>query len=184
MVKFTTNISAKILILIFILSLTVNCKKEKLDDKLTMQRKEYIGNQLRIDGYYYYKYGNPEYISMQFMYKNGIIMDMGVSNKNIDAIETEILTPEYINAIKKYKCNWGVFQIENTSIKFEKWYPVSDGVYHAYVRSGAILNDTTFVINESYRFQDGQKTEIRSLNEIYRFKNFSPKPDSTNSFIE
>jgi hypothetical protein len=51
------------------------------------------------------------------------------------------------------------------------------------VRAGQILNDTTFVIAESYRMNEGKKTEVKERNETYHFKQFNPKPDSTNRFI-
>jgi len=54
----------------------------------------------------------------------------------------------------------------------------------AYISEGSILNDTTFVITSSYRMVDGKKTEVTSRNETCHFRQFSPNPDSTNTFIE
>ncbi|MBW7845753.1 MAG: hypothetical protein H3C45_08955, partial [Bacteroidia bacterium] len=87
------------------------------------------------------------------------------------------------DSYKKYKSNWGVFKIEGNFIQFERWYP-SDPPLKAYVRAGTIINDTTFLITESYRMQDGKKTEVKTRNETYYFKQFSPKPDSTNTFVQ
>ena len=64
---------------------------------------------------------------------------------------------------------------------FEKWYPNSPGQPKVYIREGKILNDTTFHITASYR-PDG--SERREKDEIYHFKQFSPKPDSTNNFVK
>jgi hypothetical protein len=81
------------------------------------------------------------------------------------------------------KYNYGRFLIENDNIKFERWYPGSPPL-PAYIRSGTILNDTTFVITEIYRMKNGNKTEVETgRNEIYHFKQFSPKPDSTNRYV-
>ena len=80
------------------------------------------------------------------------------------------------------KHDWGTFQINKDSIVFERWYPAE--VSKSYYRSGKILNDTTFVITESYRLRNGKKKEWREKNEVYHFKAFSPKPDSTNRFIK
>lgn len=175
----------RILILLSILSLASNCKKESLDDRLTLQRTDYTGNQLRIDGYYYQKQDN-KYYTLYILYRNGIIVYAGggYSEEELLELEGKFANSNFHKSIIECKDNWGVYLIEDTSIKFEKWYPVSDGIYHAYVRSGKILDDTTFVINESYRFQNGIKTETQTLNETYHFKQFSPKPDSTSSFIK
>jgi hypothetical protein len=82
------------------------------------------------------------------------------------------------------KFNWGVFQVNGANIKFERWYPSSGGPLKAYISSGEILNDTTFLITESYRMQKGNKTELKDRNETYYFREFSPKSDSTNKFIK
>jgi hypothetical protein len=39
-------------------------------------------------------------------------------------------------------------------------------------------------ITETYRMKNGTKTEISTENNIFNFRKFSPKPDSTNSFIK
>ncbi len=169
------------------LCLSSNCKKEGIltDDELSIPKKEFSGNQLRIDGYYYQKYGNPERLMIYFMYRNGILLygGGGYEMGKINEFEQEIQTQQAINKIRGLKFCWGVFDINSINIKFERWYP-SEGTLPSYVRSGTILNDTTFVISESYRFQNGEKTDAQTENETYHFKKFSPKPDSTNKFIK
>jgi hypothetical protein len=73
-----------------------------------------------------------------------------------------------------------VFIIEDNVIKFERWYP-SERPYNAFVREGVILKDTTFHITKSYR---SNGTEKREKDEIYHFRKFSPKPDSTNVYVK
>jgi hypothetical protein len=111
---------------------------------------------------------------------NGVILAAG----GLELSETEMdkyLTKEFVNSdsYKKYKSNWGVFEIDGMLIKFERWYP-SDPPLKSYINSGLILNDTTFQITKSMR-SDG--SEVKEINEIYHFRSFSPKPDSTNSFV-
>jgi len=165
-----------------------NCNKDNLwkDDELSINKEPYTGNQLRIDGYFYeigvdgYLY--PEY----FFYSNGSLIYIGgrYSPNTIDAeLENFITSPYYINDAKNDKLTGGLFIIDGLFIKFEKWYPSSGVGLPAYVRVGKILNDTTFVITESYRMQKGTKTETKERNETYYFRQFSPKPDSTNIFI-
>ena len=52
----------------------------------------------------------------------------------------------------------------------------------AYLKTGDIINDTTFVITEVERSKDG--SERRTINEMYHYKHYSPKPDSTNNFVK
>ncbi len=152
----------------------LNCGKEK-DDKLNLVQQDFNGDQLRLDGYYYTEKENFEGIiySRYTFYKNGIVRYLGSIN------DLELLN--FVNG--NSKTVWGIFNIENNNIQFERWYPSSGGPLEAYVRAGKILNDSTFHITETYRLLNGEKTEYRLKNEIYHFKQFSPKPDSTNSYI-
>jgi hypothetical protein len=178
----------KTLLLVLFLSLVMpSCKKIDLfqDDELTLSRQDYTGNQLRIDGYYYFEYINSsiDYVSILFLYKNGIILSGGASLlSELPDLEESYRNGTFYNHIKNIKFGWGVHQIEGSKIKFEQWYP-SEKPYKTYVSEGAILNDTTFQITQSYRNQDGKRTEVDSKSEIYHFREFSPKPDSTNNFI-
>jgi hypothetical protein len=169
-----------ILIMLGIILSSNSCIKNILaDDELTLEKRPYVGNQLRIDGYYYLldDYGiNATY----FFYQNGIIIHRGgwISN-NLEELEHNFETINW-NEIKDNKLKWGVFQVDGNEILFERWYPSSGGPTPAYIRSGEILNDTTFLITKSVRPKTGEEKE---LNEVYHFREFSPKPDSTNIFI-
>jgi len=162
-----------------------NCNKDKIwkDDELSIDRKEYTGNILRVDGYYYDTF-NSSYLSLYCFYRNGILLAAGGVFSSIQEMD-DYINKEFINSqkYKEYKSNWGVFKTEGNSIQFERWYP-SEPLLKAYIRAGHILNDTTFVITESYRMKKGKKTEVDSESETYHFRQFSPKPDSTNSFIK
>ena len=162
-----------------------NCSKDKIwkDDELSIQRMSYTGNQLRIDGYYYELVDGVLY-GIYCFYDNGVIHHLwdGIKTSEINQFEQTITTIEFIEKIKKIKYSWGVFQIEGNQIKFERWYP-SDPPLKSYMRTGEIINDTTFVISESYRMHKGKKSEIKARKETYHFKQFSPKPDSTNTFV-
>ena len=161
-----------------------SCKKDILaDDKLTLERRDFLGNQLRIDGYYYFMTEDNLHYTY-FFYENGIIIHGGGNAPNtspIEFIENQFKSESYLKALKNHKTAWGVFQIEENRISFERWYPSSGGPAPVFIRSGEILNDTTFVITQSTRSKTGEQ---KKLNEIYHFKEFSPKPDSTNTFIQ
>lgn len=150
------------------------------DDELTLTQQDYNGDELRTDGYYYLKSNPDHFMGGYFFYKNGIHSFVGgrFLLDNMEELENNLRNNYYdLNHIYIY----GLFQINDTNIKFERLYPGE--IKTAYIREGTILNDTTFHITESYRMKDNKKTEVRVKDEIYHFKQFSPKPDSTNSFI-
>ncbi len=88
-----------------------------------------------------------------------------------------ILNHRYTNN----KSSWGLFIINDQIIQIERYYPTDHLRKSAYINEGKILNDTTCHFTVSYR-SDG--SERRDEDEIFHFKQFSPKPDSTNSFIK
>lgn len=183
MVKIQRNFTLQLLIILSLLCLASNCSKDKIfkDDELSIPKLAYNGNQLRIDGYYYQeKDGN--FFSLYCFYKNGVILYLGggFTSVQIISLEDRFKNGSFYHDIKNYKDYWGVFNIHQNNIMFEKWYPSSGGGLPAYIRSGVILNDTAFLISKSIRSKTGEEKE---LNETYHFKQFSPKPDSTNVFI-
>lgn len=174
----------KYLISIIILATTsISCKKLYPDDELSMSRQNYNGNTLRLDGYYSYDWGDA--MNVYFFYFNGVILDGNSFEKQeLEEKELKYVNGEFYDFAKNSKLNWGVFKIESDIIKFEQWYPGSGPAKRAYIREGKVLNDTTFHITKSYRMKNGKKKDENNQNEIYHFKKFSPKPDSTNKFIE
>ena len=159
-----------------------SCSKVLEDDMLTLERIQNSSSSLRLDGYYFSEFESDQpNLRIYFLYKNGIILS-GSSPSIVDlaAIEEEFRNGEYYNTIKDVKFQWGVYQIEGSEIKFERWYP-GERPYEVFLRSGLILSDTTFRIT-TFSKPDGSDAEVRD--ELYKFKKFSPRPDSTNIFIE
>lgn len=155
------------------------------DDELSISKKTYLGKELRTDGYYL-KETNDKYSNAYFFYKNGVVLSGNAiknTSEKIKEKEEEYTDGTYYSYVKKDKINWGLFEIEGSIIRFERWYPGSGGPLSAYIREGTILNDTIFKITQSYRMQNEKKTEIRSKDELYYFKALNPKPDSTNVFV-
>ena len=158
----------------------VGCNKMFPPDNLSLQRIPYSGNELRIDGYYYTEMYNykEKFLNVYFFYANGIVRYGGGGYLSCEEVEDCILNNQIIQG--KSRTDWGVFQVNGDNVKFERWYPSSGGGAPAYVREGTILNDTTFHITLSYR-SNGKERETK--NEMYHFRQFSHKPDSTNRFI-
>lgn len=145
------------------------------DEKLSMQRKGYVGNELRTDGYYYvFKESTT---AIYFLYRNGILLSAGgYLSYNLEAIEKVI-----INKDVKSKDHWGIFIVDGNSIQYEKW--VGSTGFHASLSksTGYIENDTTIHFTEKY-ISEAQATH--SIDEIWHFKQFDNKPDSTNIYIK
>lgn len=156
------------------------------DDPLSIARQNYNGNQLRVDGYYYVGYyaNSNYYFNTFFLYRNGTLLNTGAEESG-DFIQFETRLQSFNSDFWKNgpKYYWGVFVIDSAEIKFEKWY-CAEGVCSAYIRAGKIVNDTTFLITEKYKIVNGKKSKLRESNEIYHFKQYSPKPDSTNNYIQ
>ena len=163
-----------------------NWPKPTPDDSLSLPLQNYTGTEIKTDGYWYDvspDSDNNIWFNIYFFYENGVIFGgTSVQDYNLEMREEEFRNGTYYESSFDIKHNWGVFVVDSPYIAFERWYPNFPPL-HAYVRAGKIINDTTFVITESYRMVDGQKTEMKDRNETYHFKKFCPKPDSTNSFI-
>jgi hypothetical protein len=146
-----------------------------------MQKTPYTGDKLRIDGYYY---SNPYYenqVSIAVFYRDGFCIHTRIISKSGDIlsdIENEILlNNKYISELKNDPCHIGVFHVINPYIEFEVWEYRS----WTFTYFGEIVNDTTFIIN---KWVNNRTKETSSENLTYRFKQFSPKPDSTNVWIK
>jgi len=171
-------------VLLFSMFMTfVCCRKILIDDELNLSRENYFGDEIKLTGYFFQQYFQMEdYVSIYFFYNNGIVMYAGsFKQAELADVEAKFQAEEWIESVRKIKSRWGVFLITEENIKFELLYPKPP--LKAYVRAGKILNDSTFHILEVYRFVEGKKTDQKELNEYYHFHSYSPKPDSTNSYI-
>jgi hypothetical protein len=167
----------KILIHILLaIALFSSCDKLFEDDKLTLKREPYVGNELRMDGYYYETTGTRVLV----FYRNGTVNDFGGINLNeMDRFEEDMFT----NQLRNLKRSWGVFQITEDEILYERWFFSPPPSINTYFFRGKILNDTTYVINEMYRLKNGKKYDVSEENYTYKFKRLDHKPDSTNQYI-
>ena len=167
-------------ILIFItIVLFGSCSKKLFE--LAMAKTPYTGSELRIDGYYYSDLTLERYINIAIFYRDGFCIHTRIIPINQDTltyIENEILlNTAFISKIKSIPGHIGVFQIMYPDIKFETWEARTATFSHF----GKIVNDTTFIINKQV---DNRTNTTYSENLTYRFKKFSPKPDSTNAFVK
>jgi hypothetical protein len=165
----------KMILLVICLLAYFSC--EIFDENLTLEKKEYTGNELRIDGYYYFLSEDTDITALCFLYRNGVVITSGgFIPHDLEEIEKKI-----INRTFETKDNWGVFNIDNNNIQLERWIG-STGIKACLSKStGYIKNDTTIHFTEIY-YSETKKTH--SVDQIWHFKSFSNKPDSTNNYIK
>lgn len=152
------------------------------DDKFTLNRRDYNGSELKLEGYYFSSSGHLGKIKIHFLFKNGVLLGSNEvwEQANIVEVEKEFSDGQYYERIKDNKQYWGVFSINGNKIETQRWFETSGSTLNAYSHTGEIINDTTFRMTEVKRV-DG--TEKREIDYLFHFQAFSPKPDSTCPFI-
>jgi hypothetical protein len=176
--------------IIYVILITLFCLKFSScfifkDTPLTLEKKKFESNSIKTDGYYFSLATKRDwdFRRIYFFYKNGITWYGGSFDAStpLDKRESKFKSIEYNKAMKNDKTGWGVFHIDNDKIQFETWEPSSGGPLKTVIRSGQIINDTSFVITNLY---GGYTKRNYPKNDTFYFHAFSPKPDSTNAFIK
>ena len=166
------------MIVIIALLLSFGCKKNCFDDEFTIVQSPYYGNELRIDGYYYT--GTGDNTSVIVLFKNGVIF-YGGSGRDLAGFEELFHGKEFVEGEKDNPFCWGLYEIRNDTINYESNTSYGQPWFYVYKTSALIKNDTTFHVFERMRSNGTEKEE---LDYSYHFKQFSPKPDSTNNFFK
>jgi hypothetical protein len=151
--------------------LAYSCIGTLPDEELTIKRTSYYGNEIRLDGYYFEFLPSYNTYSNLIFYRNGVMMSFDYTSKIKDFYNNN----KYVESVKKDKDSWGIYIVRNDSIIVQEWYLNPNNIVQFKVSNYKlkILNDTTLFIGT----QNGDSA-------IYHFKQFSPKPDSTNVFIK
>lgn len=171
--------SMYIAITAFVFVLLTSCRGERWDDELTLPKQSFTGSQLRLDGYYY-RSTSSNYETI-FLYRNGVVLYGAYTPfAEIESQEENYANGTFYNSVKDDKTSWGRFIIAGNEIKREFWQPSNGGALQTFTHSGTVVNDTTFRISSSWRSCKPKRK--KDLDEVWRFKAFSPKPDSTNQF--
>lgn len=150
------------------------------DEPLTLERQEYIGQEIRTDGYFYRSY-MPGYYDFMFFYKDGVFYTSSAEAENISALDAHIFKV-YSNR-KSVKSStppdgWGLFKIEGKGIEINRWH-TGDGGRKAGGMTGAILNDSTIEITRRHLLYD--ISWEKEVNEQFNFRSFPIKKDSLGS---
>ncbi|NBB89285.1 MAG: hypothetical protein GVX96_05825 [Bacteroidetes bacterium] len=140
------------------------------------QLREKLRTCLKVDGYYFVPNQNG-YVCF-FLFENGVYRSTGlipqVDSEN--KLHTKIKNM-FPNSFRRH-WSWGIYKIEGSKIEINRWLPGVGGPYPAQLLKGEIINERTIVI--------AGLTENGTTNrtDTFRFRKFSPKPDSTTQFIE
>ena len=169
---------AKIIVSISSLILLSSC--DRSDEEFSIKRKDYLGNEIKTNGYFYSYDSTSSTTSIKFLYRNGVVLSGGrYSLHDLDIIESEILSGTFIDNDNKY--NWSPFEVNNKTLIIETYYSNPPSSKLLTMRSFYdIQNDTTIVLKRVDH--PGYKNEV--YNTFWHFKQFSPKPDSTNIYIK
>jgi hypothetical protein len=173
-------------------------------EPLVSSKRDYIGQNLKTEGYYYLysNYSNStgykaDLFDCFILYKNGIYYNVSKGSydtklnisENLKKLDTNInyhVTKQ--QDFLSQRPNWGVFHIIGSEIEIESWvFSSGGGDYPTRILKGEIKNDSTIHFHtklESVPLQANRKKKTFSIDETYHFRQFSPKPDSTNKFIK
>ena len=163
-------------LILLIISMLFSCCLEK--DDVLPNAIHYTENQLRMDGYYYQIAYNGEIYRPFVMYINGILINIGGFGSTIEEVD-EYIRKNYVQDTwyKKNKYKWCVFFIEDNTIRINRLS--EDYPHREIVQEGVILDDTTFRITKY-----STDSRVKECDEMYYFREFSPKPDSINKYLK
>ena len=151
-------------------------------ESLTTERVDNIAGRIKLNGYYVSveSLSNQTNRSVYFLYKNGVLMYFGTFDEGRFS-EAFFTDHAILSNLKENRTTWGIYQTFDDSIRIEKWHHSGGAKKEIYIRRGVIVNDTTYMITTVER---PNGIERDSINELYHFKKFHPKPDSVNDFIK
>ena len=153
------------------------------DDNLMLSQKNYSGEQLNLQGYFFGEANfidNPAFAKAYIFFKNGVTHN---STEHFNELSAGIGNYEIYPIMRQTKDDWGLFIIQGNSIEIERWQPGLCGVKTIYER-GIIENDSTFILQIREFRVEGKVERKDNLESIYRFRPLTQKPDSTNSFLQ
>jgi hypothetical protein len=153
------------------------------DQPLTENLSTNNSRMLRLDGYYIDSPSSAQDRNARplILYQNGIVLKPFAHDRDsLDAFHDYLRSVQLTRSMAKTRYVWGHYWIQNDTLLIESW-SLGGGFYSdVFIEKATILNDSTFRI-ETIESPDGS-LKVRS-GELYRFKKFSPKPDSICPFI-
>ena len=169
------------LLLVFVVLCCFACKK----NKFTFSPQAQNNPPLMLSGYYDHTFslsnGSIEH-DIIFLYTNGVVLFAASDEGSLSSTENDFKNGNYYAAIKNEKNSWGPFKINDGILEFQRWFPAENAPVHFYTCK--ILNNQSFEIYQTGYMVRGKKNQARNISEVYTFKAFAPKPDSTNKYVK
>ena len=153
----------------------------KVAEDFTLQKMNYSGINLRIEGYFFREI-EEDFYELFFLFEDGVFLSGGAMRVDGEekTVDDSVLNFIELGYYKNNQYGWGIWIVENDQIVIEKWLPGSGGPYPVGRYVGEVLNDSTINIAFTYQLPPEGDEEKQQ----FTFREFSPKPDSTNTFIE
>ena len=150
------------------------------DEEFSIVRKPYLGNEIKTNGYFYSYDSTSKSTSIKLFYRNGVVLSGGrYLSQDLNIIESEISS--YFETIRNDKNSWSPFEVKNNTLIIETYYDNPPSCRLLTQRmSYEIQNDTTIV----WRKTDHPGYKDKIYHTVWYFKEYSPKPDSTNVFVK
>jgi hypothetical protein len=155
---------------------------------LDIHQTEFVGNSLKLNGYYYNIQDNR--YKVIYLFSNGVyrlVAQADAPGPNIDLIKflDDKATVRFIGDKYMVRYDFGLFQVDDSAIIIEHWLSGVGTRYPKRRLQGTITNDSTFHITVKYGDElHGGNKPVNVVDEIYHFRRFSPKPDSVTKFIQ
>lgn len=130
---------------------------------------------INIDGYFYTEkeYRSPSF----FLFKDGTYLYIGGKENcfSFDCMEEFIRESTRMNhdqSVYNSKYLWGIYSIDSNRIDIKRYQGIGFASYRIQEIEGQIADSTTIILKRGERYDK------------YRLHPYSPKPDSTNKFID
>ena len=150
------------------------------DKNFSMKTIPYTGNEIKIDGYYINDLDNG-LSRVYIFYANGVRFG-GSEVITTNDIEVKLKASDFTKRYGDNRACWGPYEINNNKLMLE-FYANRGNMWCTCIAHCEILNDTTFNIEKITFCRTGEEDK-NGIKGIFNFKQFSPKPDSTNNFIK
>ncbi|MEI6020694.1 MAG: hypothetical protein WCR21_06160 [Bacteroidota bacterium] len=167
--------------MVFVFICCIACKK----NKFSISPQSHDGSTLHLNGYYFTKSAranSDSLIDILFFYANGVVLYATSNDSQLSADEADFKSGAYYQMIKNTRNYWGPYKIDGSSLYFERWNPQEFYPIHAFIAN--IINKEQFELVETYNIVRKKQKLKSALNDIYRFKSFALKPDSSNAFVK
>jgi hypothetical protein len=154
--------------------------------KMKTERVDFKPEKFEISGFYYTQpdFKNKNLSRVYVFYNNGVFFGGFYISNGVEEIKKFFLDDKRVKAAKDLPYSWGVFQVNNDSIMFEKWIS-SDafGGYPTVEYIGKIIDRERILINTPKVYSTIRTPTEFKVDTLYYYP-FEFIPNNTNKFIK